>query len=182
MPGKPGKETRSKERHGTRNSERRKDRKKQHRERKEWKERKGKEEARKEGREKIREDKRKEKRKEGRKKKRIERNRKARKSHMQIDEENVARRVEKMMNKLRKNQSAGVEKSTKMRTGGASKRQQNTKLEKIGVVLKSLAPFLSALVENGSQLAGSACKTKQLTSHSQSLCARWEHVHSTSRS
>ena len=41
-----------------------------------------------------------------------------------------------------------------MGTGGASKRQQNAKLEKIGGPLNSAAPFLSILEENESQDGG----------------------------
>ena len=41
-----------------------------------------------------------------------------------------------------------------MGTGGASKRQQNAKLRKIGGPFNSIAPFLSILEENGSQDGG----------------------------
>ena len=48
----------------------------------------------------------------------------------------------------------GVGKSKKMGAGGASKRQQNAKLEKNVDPFNSIAPFLSILVENGSQDGG----------------------------
>ena len=41
-----------------------------------------------------------------------------------------------------------------MGTGGASKRQQNSKLEKIGGPSNSTAPFLSIFVKNGPQDGG----------------------------
>ena len=55
-----------------------------------------------------------------------------------------------MMKKSRKSGSRGP-KMLENREGGASKRQQNAKLEKIGVVSNCAAPFLSILEENGSQ-------------------------------
>ena len=58
-----------------------------------------------------------------------------------------------MMKKSRKSESGGV-KIEENREGGASKRQQNSKLEKIGVVLNCVAPFYSIFVENGSQDGG----------------------------
>ena len=51
-----------------------------------------------------------------------------------------------MMKKSRKSGSGGG-KIEENREGGASKRQQNAKLEKIGVVSSSPAPFLSIFVE-----------------------------------
>ena len=56
--------------------------------------------------------------------------------------------------KNEENRSLGFEKLRKMGTGGASKRQQNAKLEKIGVVSNCAVPFLSILEENGSQDGG----------------------------
>jgi len=53
--------------------------------------------------------------------------------------------------KNQENQSPGIKKSRKMGTRGASKRQQNAKLKKIGVVPKSFPPFLPILGKNGSQ-------------------------------
>ena len=56
--------------------------------------------------------------------------------------------------KNQENRSPGVPKSRQMETGGASKSQQNSKLEKIGVVFNCLAPFLPIFVKNGSQDGG----------------------------
>ena len=50
--------------------------------------------------------------------------------------------------------SPGAPKSRKMEARGTPKRQQNAKLEKMVVVLNSLAPFLSILIKNGSQDGG----------------------------
>ena len=56
--------------------------------------------------------------------------------------------------KNQENQSPGIKKSKKMGTRGASKRQQNAKLKKIGVVPKSFPPFLPIFGKNGSQDGG----------------------------
>ena len=53
-----------------------------------------------------------------------------------------------------KNQSPGVGKLRKMRARGAFQMQHNAKLRKIADPLNSVAPFLSILVENGSQDGG----------------------------
>ena len=67
---------------------------------------------------------------------------------MKIDE-----KYSKRGPKMKKNRQKSIPGGRKIE-GGASKRQQNAKLEKIGVVPNSPAPFLSIFVENGSQDGG----------------------------
>ena len=82
-----------------------------------------------------------------------ERNKTSRIPKMKINEK-CSNRGPKMMKKIVKNRSLGVGKSRKMGAGGAFQREQNTRFRKIADPSNSAAPFLSILVENGSQDGG----------------------------